>query len=107
MSTNSTSSDSDALITAAGLIWGWLEQGAADQALALVQACVVRWPDQPLLYLLHRQCLVTLNIPWPNETKGPMQHTPQAWRPLIEKLEARRRMHLACDSNSESGVQMH
>lgn len=107
MSTKSTSTESNALITAAGLIWGWLDQGDAEQALKLAQACLVCWPGQPLLDLLHRQCLVTLNMPCPDTTKASMHHSPQAWQPLIEKLEARRRMYQASASDAESSVQMH
>ena len=98
MNKKQSTMESDALVTATGLIWGWLEQGDAEQALKLVQACVVCWPTQPLMHLLHRQCLVTLNMPLTNEAQAPMQYTPQAWRSLIDKLESRQLMYL--DANS-------
>ena len=105
MTKKRTSTDSDALITATGLIWGWLEQGDAEQALKLARACVVCWPTQPLLHLLHQQCLVMLNLPLPNNGEVSMEYTPQAWRALVDKLEARQRMYL--DANSDTAAQMH
>lgn len=105
MNRKQTTTESDALVTATGLIWGWLEQGEVEQALKLVQACLVCWPTQPLLNLLHQQCLVTLNLPLPNNGTVHMEYTPQAWRPLVDKLEARQRMYL--DANSDTATQMH
>ena len=103
MNKKQSSIESDALITATGLIWGWLEQGDVEQALKLVQACVVCWPKQPLMHLLHRQCLVTLNMPLTTDFQASMQYTPQAWRSLIEKLEARQVMYM--DANNGAPAQ--
>jgi hypothetical protein len=95
MSTQHSAVDSDALLTAVGLAWGWLEQGSPAHALTLVRACLMCWPDEPVLHLLQRQCLVELNQPWPQNLAASSRPIPAAWRPLAKKLENRHRMVLA------------
>ena len=94
MSQANPTADSESLLTAVGLIWGWLDQDSPEQALTLVNACLVRWPDQPVLHLLNRQCLVLLGLPWPDEVNEALLHPPIGWSALIEKLESRNAMRL-------------
>lgn len=87
--------DSDSLLTAVGLIWGWLEQGQTDQALVLVQGCLQCWPDQAILKLLEQQCLVCLNQPVPKGRQLDFNQIPPSWRALTQRLLIRQRMNQA------------
>jgi hypothetical protein len=84
----------DALCTAVGLAWGWLDQGQPAQALTLVRACLACWPSKAVLHLLHRHCLVELGLPLPEAAMPGAQRLPPSWRALLDKLDARRQMGL-------------
>lgn len=92
------SQDTDALTTAVGLVWGWLDQGDPAQALTLVRGCLACWPGQAVLHLLHRHCLVELGQPLPTEPVPGASKMPPAWAALQDKLQARQRMRLQAEA---------
>jgi hypothetical protein len=92
----------DALSTAVGLAWGWLDQGQPAQALTLVRACLACWPSEAVLHLLHRHCLVELGLPPPPGAMPGAQGLPPSWRALLDKLDARRQMRL--DARGAAGA---
>ncbi len=93
--------DSDSLVTAVGLAWGWLEQGQAEQALVLVRGCLQCWPEQAVLELLERQCLVCLNQPVPSVRHLDLNQVPPSWRALTQRLLVRQRLNQAVSNRVE------
>jgi hypothetical protein len=98
MTTSTFNADSQPLQTAVGLMWGWLEQENPQQALTLVKACLLCWPESPVLHLIHCQCLALLGLPWPRERTLLDLHAPPEWSILIKRLEMRQKMRSAYES---------
>jgi hypothetical protein len=103
MKNSQATADSQALLTAVGLIWGWLEQDLPQQALILVKACLVRWPEESVLHLLHRQCLTLLGMPWTDKKALHVSGIPPAWAALLNKLQARHEMRVAAERRDALG----
>lgn len=91
--TTSPAPDADSLVTAVGLVWGWLEQGQADQALVLVRGCIQCWPEQAVLHLLEQQCLLSLNLPLAGKSSINLATVPASWQTLVQRLAARQRLN--------------
>jgi hypothetical protein len=85
--------DAESLLTAVGLAWGWLDQGAPEQALVLVQGCLQCWPKEAILELLEWHCLICLNRPVTHMHLLDVNQVPSHWQELTRRLLVRQQLN--------------
>jgi hypothetical protein len=82
----------EGLQTAAGLVWGLLDQHQPMQALTLLKGCQSCWPDEPLLGLLHQVCLADAGRAIQMDA---LKNIPPPWHAMLDILKTRHQLNTA------------